>query len=380
MEKNRTRRPEASGALATDRATQTQVRDKYRTGTTPLPPSLFLPRESTNKIVHACVAAPHPPAGHHHPIYPSPSASHPFHPITGFEIHPSIHPKQRKKKKRKGEKSTRKHKHRTGRNNLACEARPLRFDRRAGKMDAFYSTSSAAASGWGYDSLKNFREISPAVQSHLKLVYLTLCFALASSAVGAYLHIALNIGGMLTMLACVGTIAWMFSVPVYEERKRFGLLMGAALLEGASVGPLIELAIDFDPSILVTGFVGTAIAFGCFSGAAIIAKRREYLYLGGLLSSGLSILLWLQFATSIFGHSSGSFMFEVYFGLLIFLGYMVYDTQEIIERAHHGDMDYIKHALTLFTDFVAVLVRVLIIMLKNAGDKSEDKKKRKRRS
>lgn len=58
-------------------------------------------------------------------------------------------------------------------------------------------------------------------------------------------------------------------------------------------------------------FVGTAIAFGCFSGAAIIAKRREYLYLGGLLSSGLSILLWLQFATSIFGHTSATFMFEV---------------------------------------------------------------------
>jgi FtsH-binding integral membrane protein len=42
---------------------------------------------------------------------------------------------------------------------------------------------------------------------------------------------------------------------------------------------------------------------------------------------------------------------------------MVYDTQEIIERAHRGDMDYIKHALTLFTDFIAVLVRILIIMV-----------------
>ena len=94
---------------------------------------------------------------------------------------------------------------------------------------------------------------------------------------------------------------------------------------------------------------------------------------------------------------------------------MVYDTQEIIERAHRGDMDYIKHALTLFTDFVAVLVRILVIMvrqglpdychldllvagllqcvktvfadderfnlfvqLKNAADKSEDKKRKKR--
>ncbi|EAY84292.1 hypothetical protein OsI_05671 [Oryza sativa Indica Group] len=218
-------------------------------------------------------------------------------------------------------------------------------------MDAFYSTSSAygaAASGWGYDSLKNFRQISPAVQSHLKLVYLTLCVALAASAVGAYLHVALNIGGMLTMLGCVGSIAWLFSVPVFEERKRFGILLAAALLEGASVGPLIKLAVDFDSSILVTAFVGTAIAFGCFTCAAIVAKRREYLYLGGLL--------WP----------------------VDLPGYMVYDTQEIIERAHHGDMDYIKHALTLFTDFVAVLVRILVIMLKNASDKSEEKKRKKR--
>ncbi|KAG2655675.1 hypothetical protein PVAP13_1KG030300 [Panicum virgatum] len=166
-------------------------------------------------------------------------------------------------------------------------------------MDAFYSTSSVAygaapGAGWGYESLKNFRQITPAVQTHLKLVYLTLCVALASSAVGAYLHVVWNIGGMLTMLGCVGSIAWLFSVPVYEERKRYGLLMAAALLEGASVGPLIKLAVDFDPSILVTAFVGTAIAFACFSCAAIVAKRREYLYLGGLLSSGLSILLcWL---------------------------------------------------------------------------------------
>jgi FtsH-binding integral membrane protein len=42
---------------------------------------------------------------------------------------------------------------------------------------------------------------------------------------------------------------------------------------------------------------------------------------------------------------------------------MVFDTQEIIERAHGADMDYIKHALTLFTDFVAVLVRILVIMV-----------------
>ncbi|KAG6483304.1 hypothetical protein ZIOFF_059948 [Zingiber officinale] len=209
-------------------------------------------------------------------------------------------------------------------------------------------------------------------------VYLTLCCALAASAAGAYLHILMNIGGFLTMMGCFGSIMGLLSMPPYEEKKRFGLLMAASAFEGASIGPLIELAIEFDSSILVTAFVGTAIAFACFSGAALLAKRREYLYLGGLLSSGLSILIWLQFASSIFGQSTAGLKIELYLGLLVFIGYMIYDTQEILERAYHGEMDYVKHALTLFTDFLAVFVRILIIMIKNSSEKSEDKRRKKK--
>ncbi len=90
------------------------------------------------------------------------------------------------------------------------------------------------------------------------------------------------------------------------------------------------------------------------------------------------MLFWLQIASSIFGGSAAFFKVELYFGLLVFVGYMVVDTQEIIERAHFGDLDYVKHALTLFTDFVAVFVRMLIIMLKNAAEKGEEKKKKRR--
>lgn len=239
------------------------------------------------------------------------------------------------------------------------------------------SSSSSSRNRWSYESLKNFRQISPVVQTHLKKVYLSLCCALVASAAGAYLHILWNIGGLLTTLGCVGSIAWLMSTPLYEEQKRMALLMAAALFKGASIGPLIELAIDFDPSIVIGAFVGCAVAFGCFSAAAMVARRREYLYLGGLLSSGLSILFWLHFASSIFGGSMALFKFEVYFGLLVFVGYIVVDTQDIIEMAHYGDLDYIKHALTLFADFVAVFVRILVIMLKNASDKEEKKKKKR---
>uniref|UniRef100_A0A5B6ZFF4 Putative bax inhibitor 1-like n=2 Tax=Davidia involucrata TaxID=16924 RepID=A0A5B6ZFF4_DAVIN len=250
-----------------------------------------------------------------------------------------------------------------------------------GAMDAFssfFESQSASRNSWSYDSLKNFRQISPVVQTHLKQVYLSLCCALIASAAGAYLHILWNIGGLLTTLGCIGSITWLLSTPPYEEQKRVALLMAAALFEGASIGPLIDLAIEIDPSILITAFVGSAVAFGCFSVAAMLARRREFLYLGGLLSSGLSILFWLHFASSIFGGSAAIFKFELYFGLLVFVGYMVVDTQDIIEKAHLGDLDYVKHALTLFTDFVAVFVRILIIMLKNSSDEKNEKKKKRR--
>ncbi|KAL6979789.1 Bax inhibitor 1 [Sarracenia purpurea var. burkii] len=246
-------------------------------------------------------------------------------------------------------------------------------------MDAFssfFESQSSSRNSWSYDSLKNFRQISPIVQTHLKQVYLSLCCALIASAVGAYLHVLWNIGGLLTTLGCMGSIVWLLSTPPYEEQKRVALLMAAALFEGASIGPLIDLAIEIDPSILVSAFVGCAVAFGCFSVAAMLAKRREYLYLGGLLSSGLSILFWLHFASSVFGGSAALFKFELYFGLLVFVGYIVVDTQDIIEKAHFGDLDYVKHALTLFTDFAAVFVRILIIMLRNS-ERTEKKKKRR---
>lgn len=54
------------------------------------------------------------------------------------------------------------------------------------------------------------------------------------------------------------------------------------------------------------------LACACFTGAAIVARRRKFLYLGGLFSSGLSILFWLHFATSVFGYFAAAFNVKVH--------------------------------------------------------------------
>ena len=39
-------------------------------------------------------------------------------------------------------------------------------------------------------------------------------------------------------------------LPFYEQQMRLSLLMASSVLQGASIGPLIELAIEFDPRYL----------------------------------------------------------------------------------------------------------------------------------
>lgn len=224
--------------------------------------------------------------------------------------------------------------------------------------------------------LLDFTPVSPSVQAHLAQVYVTLALALCLSAAGVYASVLTGFGQGLGMLSFLISVPWMLSTPPRPDTlgKRRTLFGAAALSQGLLLAPLVRASLALHPGVLFTAFAGTAGVFACFSAAALLSPRRQYLFLGGLLSSVLSTFLLLRLATWAFGGAALLFEAELYVGLAVFAGYVVYDTQMIVERCEAGIADPLRDALDLFVDFAAIFVRLLVIMLRNA----EERKRRER--
>lgn len=221
------------------------------------------------------------------------------------------------------------------------------------------------------------QKLEKPVKNHLKDVYGTLSMCLLAAAVGAYIHVATDIlkGNFLVALASIGLLIALYMTPPngQNDKTRLGLLLGFAGCSGLSTGPLMDIVYRIDPSIIVSAFMGTCVIFGCFTLAALYAPDRKFLYLGGLLMSALSTLLWMSLFNLLFA-SRFIFQMNLYLGLLVTCGFVLYDTQLIIEKRRRGDTDYVWHAVDLFIDFMDIFRRLMIIL---AQKESNSNKKRK---
>jgi FtsH-binding integral membrane protein len=219
-------------------------------------------------------------------------------------------------------------------------------------------------------------DITPAVQKHLTKVYVSLVFCILAAIAGVVAHMRTGMGhGFLAPMGTVGMLIWMqMDSDKTNDFKRTAMLCGFGFLKGASIGPLISVLLFIDPAIIMTALMGTITIFVCFSLSALVAKRSSYLYLGGFLSSALTLLCFLSIANMFFG-SVHLYNLQLYGGLMVFSGFVIFDTQLILESTIMGNRDFAGHAANLFVDFVAIFIRLAIIIAK-MNEKNSDKKKR----
>uniref|UniRef100_A0A2K5S5N3 Bax inhibitor 1 n=1 Tax=Cebus imitator TaxID=2715852 RepID=A0A2K5S5N3_CEBIM len=191
-----------------------------------------------------------------------------------------------------------------------------------------------------FDALLKFSHITPSTQQHLKKVYASFALCMFVAAAGAYVHVITHFiqAGLLSALGSLILMIWLMATPHSHEteQKRLGLLAGFAFLTGVGLGPALEFCIAINPSILPTAFMGTAMIFTCFTLSAVYAN--------------------------------------LYVGLVVMCGFVLFDTQLIIEKAENGDQDYIWHCIDLFLDFVTLFRKLMMILAMNEKDKKKEKK------
>ena len=234
-------------------------------------------------------------------------------------------------------------------------------------------------SGMTPEKMFKMNDYGPDVQKHLANVYLALVACVMTTAVGVGVSMQYNLGGgWLGLIGTFGMLFWIQMDTKKEEiARRLMMLCGFGFFQGISISPLISAAFAIDPAIIMSAVIGTVTVFACFSLAAISSKRRSYLYLGGLLASAITVMCVLSLL-NIFFRSINVYLFQLYGGLLVFSGYVIFDTQLILEKADQGNRDVIGHALELFIDFMALLVRILIILMRNSKNDKKSKKSNQR--
>ncbi|XP_011300495.1 probable Bax inhibitor 1 [Fopius arisanus] len=214
------------------------------------------------------------------------------------------------------------------------------------------------------------------LRQHLKNVYGCLALSSLTAGAGAYVHLFTNLleASLLSTLGALGLLIALGVTPDNgkNQKLRLGYLLGFAFLSGLGLGPLLEIVISIDPSIIVTALVGSTVVFVSFSLSSLYAPRGQWLYLGGTLIS-LSNIAILLLLSNIFLRSVFVYQAQLYLGLILMCGFIIFDTQLIVEKFHMGSKDFIGHSLELFID----LFRVFRYLVEILSIKEQQNRKRK---
>lgn len=76
-----------------------------------------------------------------------------------------------------------------------------------------------------------------------------------------------------------------------QQMNKLPWLLFTAFCMGGNIGPLVNLTLQQNPNLVFSALACSSAMFICLSAAAFVAPSKQYLYLGGMLSSAISLLV-----------------------------------------------------------------------------------------
>ncbi len=139
-------------------------------------------------------------------------------------------------------------------------------------------------------------------------------------------------------------------------------LFGFTTLTGLIISPLMALIAATNPASILQAGVLTVGIFGGLTAYVFISKR-DFSFLRGMVVTGLIVVI-LAGLLNVFLVGSSAFGFAVAAAtLLLFAGFVLYDTSNIIRR--YPTNEYVAGALSLYLDAFNIFLALIRIL--NAG-------------
>lgn len=192
----------------------------------------------------------------------------------------------------------------------------------------------------------------------LRQTYVLLGMNVLFSALCAYIGMKLNISlhWGIAMLGLFG-LSWGIQA---NRNSGLGIALLFALtgLLGFYVAQALNVYVSLGMgNVVIKALIGTAVIFFALS-AYVLASGKNFSFLGGFLFVGMIVAFLAALGAMVFGMSALSVVCSAAF-LLIFSGYVLYDTSNII---HGEETNYIIATLNLFMNIFNIFVSLLNLL------------------
>jgi modulator of FtsH protease len=226
------------------------------------------------------------------------------------------------------------------------------------------------AGGWGSLQAQTAAEAGVAermsfVRKVYALFFAATLFAVGGVGIGISTPPLLNFAFAHPFIMFFVMIGGVFLAQAVRHVRGLNLLalFGFTTLTGLVISPLMSIVAAYNPGSILAAGVLTVGIFGGLT-AYVFVSKRDFSFLRGMVTVGLVVVV-LAALLNIFV-ASGAFGFAISAAaLLLFSGFVLYDTSNIIRR--YPTNEYVAGALSLYLDAFNIFLALINIL--NAGDR-----------
>ena len=203
-----------------------------------------------------------------------------------------------------------------------------------------------------------------AVQSAFvrKVYSLFFTSALVTVLVGAFCFQAGVASALLPLFPALTIAEFVVLIALSFSRRAAGLNVGLlylfAALNGAIMGPILLRYNEVMPGLPMQAALLTLTIFGGLT-MYVMQTGKDFSFLGGALIVALLGLIVTGFIMMFF-HVAGMYLLYSFAGAVIFGGFVLYDTSNIMNRLGPGDE--VAGAISLYLDLVNLFWYILQIL------------------